>query len=307
MRRRFTVAIISAVGIAAWVWFYPEPPPGALPATLSSVIELPDDQEWMGGFSGIEVDATGTAFHVVTDRGQIVKGSLSRQGGKLSQVAFEAHQPLVDKDGLVQKFPHTDAEGLAVDTQGRTFVSFEFAHRVLFYDTWESDARWPSYTRSWRAFANNQGLEALAISGDGTLFTIPEKINNGASESLVYRRSPTGPWTQPFTLPVDQNYKPVGADFGPDGRLYILERGLYPFGFYSRVRTMAVSDQGFEDIQTVLQTRLGAHGNLEGITVWRDPSGFITLTMVSDNNFLPFSRSQIVEYVLQDGVASSAK
>lgn len=306
MRIRFTVPVIAVIGVAVWFWYYPEQPSGNYPATLSHVIDLPDDQDWMGGFSGIDLDASGTEFHMITDRGRIVTGRLMRKDGTISQIAFEAHQPLVDKDGQARDFPHTDAEGLAVDDQGRAFVSFEQAHRFLVYDTWKSNARWPSYTRSWRALANNQGLEALAILEDGTLLTVPEKINWGASESLVYRRAPNSNWSQPYTLPINKNYKPVGADFGPDGRLYILERGLYPFGFYSRVRAMHVSDKGFQGIHTVLQTTLGTHGNLEGVSVWQDSNGAIRLTMISDDNFLPFSRSQIVEYVLGDGVASIA-
>jgi len=69
---------------------------------------------------------------------------------------------------------------------------------------------------------------------------------------------------------------------------------------------MFVSEEGFQDIQTVMHTALGTHGNLEGLSVWRHADGSIRLTMVSDDNFLPFSRSQIVEYVVKDGVASVA-
>ena len=56
-------------------------------------------------------------------------------------------------------------KGVALDDQGRIYVSFEQAHRVLMYDTPTSAARWPAYTRSWRALGlkNNSGLEALAI------------------------------------------------------------------------------------------------------------------------------------------------
>jgi hypothetical protein len=120
---------------------------------------------------------------------------------------------------------------------------------------------------------------------------------------LVYRRIPGEDWTQAFTMPVDPEFAPVGADFGPDGKLYLLERAIYPFGFYSRVRVMTVEMEGVSGIETVLQTRLGTHGNLEGLSVWQDPAGQIRLTMVSDDNYLPFMRSQLVEYVLVDRVA----
>jgi hypothetical protein len=70
---------------------------------------------------------------------------------------------------------------------------------------------------------------------------------------------------------------------------------------------MRLSGGEFTEIETVLQTRLGDHGNLEGLAVWRDTDGLLRLTMVSDDNFLSFLPGEIVEYVLSTGVASPAE
>jgi hypothetical protein len=40
--------------------------------------------------------------------------------------------------------------------------------------------------------------------------------------------------------------------------------------------------------------------NLEGISVWQDVSGQTHLTLVSDDNFLPFQNTQIIEYSVLD-------
>lgn len=303
MRRRFAVPLIAAVGLAPWLWFYPDAAPEGVPARLSSIADVPHVGDWLGGLSGLDLSADGRAFHMVTDRGHRAIGHLTRKDGVLASIEISDHQPLMDRLGETPDFPSTDAEGLAVDDAGRVYISFEHAHRVLAYDTWNAPARWPSYTRAWRALSNNRGLEALAIAEDGTLYAIPEQINTGAWESLVYRKRPGENWHQAFTLPVESNFAPVGADFGPDGRFYVLERGLYPFGFFSRVRSMDVSDNGFANIETVMQSDLFEHGNLEGLAVWRDEAGDIRLTMVSDDNFYRFMRGQIVEYVLDDRVA----
>lgn len=304
MRRRFTVPIVAIVAVLPWLWFYPDLPQADQTARLVSVVDVERDANWIGGLSGFDLTADGTTFHFVTDRGYWAQGRLARDGERLSGLEIEKVQRLVDRFGKIRKFPSTDAEGLALRADGSVFVSFEHHHRVLAYDTWDSPARWPSYTRSWRALSSNAGLEALAIAPDGTLFTIPEGINTDALEQLVYHRPPDGKWRQTFTLPIDPNFSPVGADFGPDGRLYVLERGIYPFGFYSRVRAMALQADEFSDIETVLQTGLAAHGNLEGLAVWQDQDGLIRLTMVSDDNFYPFMRGQIVEYVVEDRVAT---
>ncbi|MEM9575545.1 MAG: esterase-like activity of phytase family protein [Pseudomonadota bacterium] len=307
MRRRLAIPLIAAVGAAPWLWFYPDPAPDGLPAQLSAIVDVPDAGDWLGGLSGLDLTADGQTFHAVTDRGQRATGRLIRDDGRLVSLEITDHQPLTDRFGEVRKFPFTDAEGVALDESGKVFVSFEHAHRVLLYDRWDAAARWPSYTRAWRALSNNKGLEALAVAPDGTLYAIPEEINLGAWEALVYRKRRGEGWTQAFTLPVDSEFAPVGADFGPDGRFYVLERGFFPFGFFSRVRSMTVSDQGFADIVTVLHTGLFDHGNLEGLAVWRDEVQDIRLTMVSDDNFYPFMRGQIVEYVLPHGLAKDTE
>lgn len=303
MRRRLAVPLIAILGIAPWVWFFPEPAPPNLPAALSSVVDIPEDQAWNGGLSGIEVASNGTSIFLISDRGYLWAGELIRRDGAIagfeSVKARKLVEPFVDE----RDFPNTDAEGLALDTAGVLYVSFEHMHRVLTYDSWDSPASKPSFTRAWRALSKNGGLEALAVDADGTLLAIPEHINRGASEALVYRRLPGEDWIQTFTIPVDPQFAPVGADFGPDGKFYLLERAIYPFGFYSRVRVMTIKRDAVGRIETVLQTKLGRHGNLEGLSVWQDPAGQIRLTMVSDDNYLPFMRGQIVEYILDDRVA----
>jgi hypothetical protein len=303
MRRRLAIPLILTAAFLPWYALKPPAPPAVQPGVLDAVIDVPRGPDWLGGLSGIEVSADGTRFHVVTDRGHHATGALLRDGSMLTAIRIEDVQAIRDMHGIARNFPHTDAEGIALDAEGGVYISFEHLHRVLYFKTWQSNAEWPSYTRVWRSLARNQGLEALAIDEGGTLFTFPEAIQKGAAESIVFRRKKQGRWQIPFTLPVDEPLKPVGADFGPDGRLYVLERGIYPFAFYSRVRSMRVTEEGFEDIVTVLTTPLGRHGNLEGLSVWQDTDGNLRLTMVSDDNFIWFMRMQIVEYRIDGGLA----
>ena len=51
--------------------------------------------------------------------------------------------------------------------------------------------------------------------------------------------------------------------------------------------------------EVLIQTNAGVHDNLEGLSVWRDRTGAIRLTMVSDDNFNLFQRTEIVEYILR--------
>ena len=100
----------------------------------------------------------------------------------------------------------------------------------------------------------------------------------------------------------------AGADTGPDGRLYVLEREFAKWrGFATRVRSFAYGADGLTDEQLVLQTPIGQHDNLEGLAVWQDDTGAIRLTMVSDDNFFVFQRTEFVEYRLPVAADERAK
>ena len=42
------------------------------------------------------------------------------------------------------------------------------------------------------------------------------------------------------------------------------------------------------------------YDNLESLAVWRDDAGATWVTAISDDNFLPIQRTQIVEFRLTD-------
>ena len=79
----------------------------------------------------------------------------------------------------------------------------------------------------------------------------------------------------------------------------MLERQFTLIGFRSRIRRFNLEAPDLAE--AVLWTSYALqHDNLEGISVWTDPAGDVRLTLVSDDNFQPFQRSQVVEYILID-------
>mgnify|MGYP000430481439 CR=1 FL=1 len=147
----------------------------------------------------------------------------------------------------------------------------------------------------------NAALEALAIDNRGRLYAVPEKpLARGANLPLY--RFAGGDWQILHHIAALDGFAPVGADFGPDGRFYLLERKFGGIGFRSRVRRFDLDL--FDPAGEVLFTSaLGQHDNLEGLSVWRDDAGQIRLTMVSDDNFKFFQRTEIVEYGLMENLA----
>jgi len=110
-----------------------------------------------------------------------------------------------------------------------------------------------------------------------------------------------GKWSVPFFIPRIGPFVPVGADFGPDGKFYLLERHIGGiFGFRTRVRRFIVQGNHIGAGEQLLKTTAGTHDNLEGLAVWQDEGGDIRLTMVSDNNFNFLQRTEFVEYHVQE-------
>ncbi|MBV7395454.1 esterase-like activity of phytase family protein [Mameliella sediminis] len=263
---------------------------------ISSRLAFPPGPEALGGFSGLELSEDGNAFTALSDRGLLVTGRLIRKGGKLSGLTVDDITPLRNPAGRPVRGFRADSEGLARAPDGTLFVSFEGLHRVMAYTDLSRSTALP-VPDAFRRLQGNSGLEALAVNKDGHLYTLPERSGHLTRPFPVWRFDGTN-WSQPFSIPRSGGFLPVGADFGPDGRLYLLEREFTGFAFRSRVRRFTLSNDRVTQEETLLETPHHTHGNLEGLSVWRDAGGALRLTMISDDNFKSFLRSEFVEYRL---------
>lgn len=258
-------------------------------------LELVDVVTWpgeLGGLSGIELDDTGTALTVLSDRGILQQGKIQRQAGRIATIQLSAPVQLKNRQGQNLRGTRADAEGLALGPNGTVFVSFEFLTRVVEYLPDGRPGKSLPRPQGFRALTGNRSLEALANGPGGSLLAIAEY----PSETTPIYQYLDGNWRVLFHLGLNNGFVPVGADVGPDGRLYLLERKFAGIGFASRIRRMCLDGS---DLVTLWETGLGLHGNLEGIAVWHD-GATLRLTMVSDNNLASWQRNELVEYRLYD-------
>ncbi|WP_312529735.1 esterase-like activity of phytase family protein [Paracoccus sp. (in: a-proteobacteria)] len=254
-----------------------------------------------GGYSGIEISDDGLSFTALSDRATLRWGTIERDNaGRIRAMDSAGNARLRDSNGKPLKPGNLgDSEGLAIGPDGVIYVSFEGLVRVVRYDTPDSPAKVLKGPPEFRQMQRNSALESLAITPDGTLLTMPERSGKLERPFPVWRWR-NGVWDQPFSVPRNGNWLPVGSDIGPDGRFYLLERDFKGLlGFLSRVRRFDLSEDGLSNEQVLLQTRPMQYDNLEGISVWRDDFG-IRLTMVSDDNFNFFQRTELVEYRVTD-------
>ena len=304
MRRRPVLGLILNAVLCA--------PLAAQPAGLAEeagrfVWEL--EAEGFGGFSGLEVSADGATFTALSDRGRYLSARIERDGaGRIIGIAAGPVRALVPPAPGAWAAYEIDSEGLAIAPDGTAYVSFEGIHTVFRFDGLSQPAVALPQHADFAGMIANASLEALAIGPEGALYTLPERSGHLARPFPIYRFA-DGAWHKVASLPRRDDFLPVGADFGPDGLFYLLERRFSLVrGFASRVRRFSLDAGGLSGEELLFESRAGRYHDLEGLAVWRDADGRIRLTMISDDNFNFLQATEIVEYVLredgEDGVAS---
>lgn len=275
-------------------------PAGAAELRFLSALSFDAPHEKFGGLSGICLFEQGERLLAVSDKGSFLSARLTRTGGRIGSVEDIRIDPIRDARGRPVKRDRADAEGLACLGDGRIAVSFEHDHRIWIFGGIGQRPRAIPPHPDFAGLQRNSGLEALAVDGRGVLYAIPERSGGLTRPFPVYRYR-AGTWERWISIPRRGDFLVVGADIGPDGRLYLLERRFVSFvGFATRVRRFALRGEGPAQEETLLETRLRRHDNLEGISVRRHRDGGLRVTLISDDNFRRFQRSELVEYVLHE-------
>lgn len=295
-RRSFSALVAIFAGLGLQGSAAPQPPAGFL-----SAYEIASDDPLFGGLSAVEVSGDGTQITLLSDQGAYSTGQITRDAaGVITAVTLAPFAKLRGKGAEPLAKGRNDSEGLAMGADGVAYISFEGVARVLRYARLDGPAENIAGHPDFDTMQANSSLEALAIDSDGALYTMPERSGAEDRPFPIYRLQ-AGVWDKKLTLPREAGYMPVAADFGPDGRLYILLRQFYGLsGFSSKLIRCTVSEDALGPIEVLFESAIGFHDNLEGLSIWRDGTGHLRATMVADNNFLPFLSSGLVEYQLPD-------
>lgn len=271
---------------------------GAPSAGLLSRLDWREGSPEFGGLSGLALQEDGRTLFAVSDKGFLFQARLSRNpDGRLTGATLLSAARFLDNFGVPADGFKSDAEAVRIAGDGTVLVAFESYARVARFTPPDM---MPTPLHVWdrfRALWGNGGMEGLALDDKGRILAVLETARpDGGYRTLSYRGTS---WEEGPALSSDGAFDATDADFGPDGRLYVLERSFSILrGYRTRISAYPPSGEGFARPEVVLLTMAGAWGDFEGMDVWTDPAGRLVATLVTDNNFLPLSPTTIAEFDL---------
>ena len=266
--------------------------------------ELVSDHRSFGGLSGLDVSADGRRLRAVSDRGGWVTADLVHDSaGRLVAAGSWRRTAMLTPSGKPVRGRQRDAEGLARTAGGSFLVSFEGRHRIWRYPTaLDAPPRPVKTPRDLDKAPVNGGLEGITALSDGTILGVTERHANGDG-SLKGWLLRNGTAREIAYMPADRLH-PTGLAAMPGGDVLLLERRLTLAGIRVRIVRLA---RGSLRAGTPLRGKAVAElrhplsvDNFEGIALRRDPQGRTLLYLVSDDNFLPFQRTLLLQFRMMD-------
>lgn len=275
-------------------------------------LSLTSDDAGFGGFSALWRSADGRELVSVSDNAQWLTAQAVEDGSGIAGLAAARMAPLLDEAGrpLVDGRSF-DTESLAM-VGGEAFVGIERVHEVRRFafgrDGVSARGERIPTPPDMKRLPGNAGLEALGVAPPGhalagSLVGISEqarRTQNAPTKGWVL----TGPRQFGFDVVRTGNYDVTDLGFLPSGEALLLERRFDIFwGIACRIRLLAPDvfrPGALVDGPVIFEAdRSHEIDNMEGIAIHRDGStGETVVTLVSDDNFMPFQRTLILEFVL---------
>lgn len=257
---------------------------------LVSALELTSPDPAFGGLSGAALDGSDRLL-IVGDAGDLFTVTLIRDGaGRIVDVAGDAIVELKDAAGRPARAFSADAEALARGPSGALWVGYERQHRIAAHFEATGRVMLELNPPETAELSFNGGFEALAATPDGALLVFLEAPPPDAPETIRGYRY-VGDSPTPFRLSRSDRFAPTGADIGPDGALYLLER-RYDWwrGVAMRLRRfsaarVAEADWGAGDALATWSVLDAPIDNMEALVVAERPEGGLELLALSDDNF----------------------
>jgi hypothetical protein len=285
---------------------------GAL--TFRGGLILESSHRGFGGLSSLWVAAGGEHFLSTSDKGNWLRGRIVYRGKVPIAIADAEMAPILGPDGrALNTRGWYDTEALAVD-DGVAYVGIERVHQVVRFDYARDGLRARgrpiAVPPSMKLLPHNKSIECLAMAPKGgplagTLISIPERgldTRGNLMGFLIGSRDLQGGGGV-FSLKRTDDFDVSDCAAAPDGNLLVLERRFsWTRGLAVRIRSVplaAIKPGALVDGRELIFADMGSQiDNMEGLSVHRDSSGALVLTLISDDNFSPLQRTLLLQFAL---------
>lgn len=262
-----------------------------------------------GGVSGLRVAANGERFLAVTDKGNWLRGRIVYRGKVPIAIADAEMAPILGLDGRPLKSRGWyDTEALA-EAGGVVYVGIERVSQVVRFDGAKDNLRARgrpvAVPPAMKTLPGNQSIECLEVGRRGgplagTLISISERGLDANGNLLGFLIGGAGGG---FALKRTDEFDVSDCAATPDGNLLVLERRFsWARGIAMRIRSVplaTIKPGALVDGRELIFADMGHQiDNMEGLSVHRDSSGALVLTLVSDDNFSPLQRTLLLQFTL---------
>lgn len=264
-------------------------------------LKLTSSSKDFGGFSGLELDKTGTQMLAISDQGRWLKAEIVYAEGRLDKLRAASIGRLRGLNGKPLKGKGlADSESMALARPGaftgKAFVSFERKHRIVEYRLSPGgigaairQVRLPKRAKS---VQRNKGLEGIAVlrggRSKGALLAFAEEYLDEKGDHTGWLIGGRAPGL--VKLKRLRGFDITDLASASNGDVIILERRFrYSEGVKMRLRRVkaaTVKRGALLGGEVLYETNaLREIDNMEGLAIHRDAGGREILTLISDNNF----------------------
>jgi hypothetical protein len=272
---------------------------------------LSSNAKTFGGFSELHIDPDGSHFVSASDRGIWLRGRIVYRDGKPAGIADAEMAPMLGADGRsLISHGWFDSESLT-ERDGMLYVGFERVEKIVRFnyrrDGLTARGEPIPVPPDFKTLENNQSLECLAAPPKGSplsdkLIVVTERSLDDAGNMRSFLLD--GKNVDRFTVKRHDDFDVSDCVVLPPGDLLLLERrfALLHGGLSMRIRRIplaSIKPGTVIDGTNLIEADLGYEiDNMEGIGVHRNASGETIITLISDDNFLPFQRTLLLQFAV---------
>jgi hypothetical protein len=261
----------------------------------------------------LHIEADGAHFITASDRGTWLRGRIVYRDGRPAGIADAETAPILGPDGKSTASRNWfDSESLTY-RDGALYVGIERVEQILRFN-YKRDgllARGEPIPvpPDFKTLRNNQSLECLAAPPKGSLhddklIVVAEQSLDAAGNLRSFLLN--GSDVVRFTVKRHDDFDISDCVVMPPNDLLLLERrfALMRGGLSMRIRRVplaSIKADAVVDGKNLIEADLGYElDNMEGIGLHRNADGETILTLISDDNFLPFQRTLLLQFALME-------